>query len=168
MKNEKGFVLIIVLLFLLVLSLLGIAVMGESVLEEKMASNMEQQVIALSAAESGLAVCEDITQAWVALPTFDITNGTDGLHVPSSNSTEVGSPESLVWDTSDIILYTMMEPALAGVTEQPVCIIEHLKTVAEIQGGTTITKELFRISAEGTGATDSAIAYAQSIVTREF
>ena len=168
MKNEKGFILITTLIFLMVLSLLGVAIIGETIVEEKMASNLEQQVLAFSAAESGLAVCEDITQAWVALPIFDSTNGTDGLHLPSTNSTEVGSPESFVWDTSDIILYSMMEPALTGVDEQPVCIIEYLKTVTEIQGGITITKELFRISAEGTGATDSAIAYAQSIITRQF
>lgn len=168
MKNEKGFVLIIVLVFLMLFSLLGVSIIGETALEERMASNMEQQVIALNASESALAVCEGIVQVWGSLPTFDPTNEVDGLHIPSSTSIEVGAQDSPVWDTIDIIVYDAVEAPLYGVDEQPVCIIEHLTTATETVGGITITKELFRISAEGTGGTPSALAYTQSIVTRQF
>jgi type IV pilus assembly protein PilX len=169
MKDEKGFVLISALVFLVILTILGTAILSETVLEEKMSSATQQKMIAMYAAESALTVCENTVQGWAAHPTFDPTNGTDGLHLTSTTSMEIGSPWNPNWDTTDIILYDSVNTALSGVADQPACIIEHLRTVTELPPGLPpVIKQLYRISAEGFGQDATAVDYAQSIMTRQF
>ena len=56
--KERGTVLIVGLLMLLVMTVLGVASMGNTVLQERMANNNRQQQIAFQAAEAALRAAE--------------------------------------------------------------------------------------------------------------
>lgn len=54
-NTQRGMVLVISLLMLLVLTLLGLGSMGSATMEGRMASNLQSQTIAFQAAESAIA-----------------------------------------------------------------------------------------------------------------
>ena len=56
--NERGAVLVVGLIILVVLTLLGITVLQTTVIEEKMANNMNQRQLAFQAAEAALREVE--------------------------------------------------------------------------------------------------------------
>ncbi len=69
--NQDGAALITGLLVLLVLSILGITTMQSSLLQERMAGNMQQRDIAFEMAEAGLRDGEAWLNAQVVMPLFD-------------------------------------------------------------------------------------------------
>lgn len=79
--NEKGAALIAGLLILVVLSILGITTMQSSLLQERMAGNMEQRDIAFEMAEAGLRHGE----AWL----------NNLVAIPPANNSSTGIPESV-------------------------------------------------------------------------
>lgn len=79
-KKEKGAVLMVSLVMLILLSLISIGSMNTSIMEEKMAGNMRDQNLAFQAAESVLIHAESSLSP---TPTFsDI--GANGLYSQSS------------------------------------------------------------------------------------
>lgn len=76
--NDRGAALIAGLLILVVLSILGVTTMQSSLLQERMAGNMEQRDVAFQRAEAALREAE----AWIgtqvagaSLPAFNNNNG---------------------------------------------------------------------------------------------
>jgi type IV pilus assembly protein PilX len=55
MRRQSGAVLIVAMILLVVLTLLGVTAMNTTSLEEKMASNTQEQVHAFQAAETGIS-----------------------------------------------------------------------------------------------------------------
>ena len=89
--NEKGAALIAGLLILVVLSILGITTMQSSLLQERMAGNMEQRDVAFELAEAGLRHGEAWLNNLIVIPPAN-NNSTGvhpdsvGLHGPTSTS----------------------------------------------------------------------------------
>ncbi len=98
--NDHGAALIAGLLILVVLSILGITTMQSSLLQERMAGNMEQRDNAFQIAEAGLRDGE----TWlsdptiVVLPSFDSTGGETGWLYDPSDSTLWGT--AATWDNA--------------------------------------------------------------------
>ena len=91
-RRQRGAVLIVALVLLLVLTILGTAGMQETTMEERMAGNFRDYAAALEAAESGLrsgeADIRDTTEFSAML--FD---GSDGTYDVTASSTSV-DPET--------------------------------------------------------------------------
>lgn len=75
--NERGSVLIVGLLILVVLTLLGITGTQSTSMEERMSRNMRLRDMAFQVAEAGLRSGENFLQNSPTLPAF---NGTNGLY----------------------------------------------------------------------------------------
>lgn len=165
MKKQKGFVLITAMVFLLVMTLLGTSVMSGTTLEEKMSGSFADRNIAIQASYSALAACEKVVEGWVGAPVpFDPTNGTDGLHLPST-TLPIFDPSNSNWQSTDVIEYDTLATAL-DIPYQPVCIIEHLGTVnTAIPPLPPVMKNNFRISAMGEGWNGS-VYYTQSVLVK--
>ena len=73
--RQKGAVLIVSLIMLVVMTFIGLAGMEITGLEEKMAGNMRDRNMAFQAAEATLLEAEEFLEAQAALPAFDDTNG---------------------------------------------------------------------------------------------
>ena len=87
-QNQRGAALIAGMLILVVLSILGITTMQSSVLQERMAGNLEQRDVAFQAAEAGLRDAE----AWLQNPALPGFTNDDGLYRP---------PDGTLWDDDD-------------------------------------------------------------------
>lgn len=93
--RQRGMVLIISLIILLVLTLLGLAAMQNTSLEERMAGNFRSQTVALQAAESSLRAGEGWLGIRTDLPAAanpPASNGVWTIDGPDPNPTN-----SLMW-----------------------------------------------------------------------
>jgi type IV pilus assembly protein PilX len=91
--RESGAVLIVSLLILLGMTLIGVSSMDSAVMELKMSSTMQQQVVAMNRAETTLLAAEariDTMTTDGATWNFDVT--TDGLY-PNINTIDIAQAD---------------------------------------------------------------------------
>jgi type IV pilus assembly protein PilX len=174
--RQKGTALIVALIFLLILTILGVTAMGTSTLEEKMAGNAKEQNLAFQSAEAALRAGELWLQTQISKPTFP--NVANGLYVTTTTAVEVW--DSVNWDGANVVVYpgTPGAPAtgaLGDVSTMPKYIIEDLGEVPEEGGSKVMPTDykgkgatLMRITARGTGGTDSAVSMVQSAYQTKF
>ncbi len=73
-SRQRGVVLVTGLIFLVMMTLLGVTAMQTTMLEEKMAGNLRDEILAFQAAEAALREGEMFLQQ-ITLPEFDGSNG---------------------------------------------------------------------------------------------
>lgn len=166
--KQKGSVLILSLMILVVLTILGVSSMSSTSLQEKMAGNFRDREIAFQAAEMALAHAENYAKTSItSVAAFTDTNGyytfTNG---PTSRNAFTGT----WWESnySQILSTTIDEVRL-----QPRFTIEYRNEVGvdegtsvnigaygESTGGGAIAS--FRITARGTGQSNSTQVILQS------
>lgn len=178
-QKQRGVVLMVSLIMLLLLTLIGVTGSNVTGLEERMAGNMRDENLAFQAAEAALRVGE----AAVLLnpPAFSVSsNGTGGTGLYTTVGT--GAQTSGYWQTVDWTSSTAVATyagSLSHVNTAPRYIIEELPTSSSTSGTTNNSGSLeagatstaqsvswYRITARGTGGTDNAVAMVQSIVKR--
>lgn len=171
--KQFGVALVMALVFLVILTILGIAAMSSTNLQEKMAGNQKDRNLAFQAAETALIKGEYWIGSQTAMPIFDDTATSDGLHHPSTTSTPKwdDSTSSNVWTGNDNVSYS----GLSRVSSQPKYIIEDLGEIQDSGGSLALPnnykstgKNLFRITARGKGGTDAATAMVQSTYEKRF
>lgn len=100
-SSQKGAVLVISLLFLLIMTILGISSMSTNALEEKMVSNTRQQRIAFQAADScnsrlaeenNFTFVEDWENAWDSIVNMG--------HGSAKNAASYSAKRKFIMDTS--------------------------------------------------------------------
>ncbi|MGD8642269.1 MAG: PilX N-terminal domain-containing pilus assembly protein, partial [Gammaproteobacteria bacterium] len=119
--QQRGSVLIISLIVMLILTVLGVSGMKSSVLEEKMAGNVRDKQLAFQAAEATLREAEQyIDDNIISITAFD-TDGSDGLYDKSAPKIWT----TLSWDDNDSIEYTDFDSSYE-ITTPPRYVIQHL------------------------------------------
>ncbi len=172
MIKQKGAVLFVGLIMLLIMSLIAITSMQGATLEMRMASNTKDSLVALQTAEAALRSGENLLASGaVNLADFD-TNGADGLY--NNANDELWS--TLNWDGSDSREYTNYN--LPGnVAARPRFIIQRIASTQVApdllvqgygEGQAQQTVELFRVTARGTGSSNNTEAVLQSIFGADF
>lgn len=175
-QNQRGAVLVIGLIMVLLITIVGLSAVRSSGLQESMAGNMRDRNLAFQAAESALREAEEILSPMnVTLADF---NGNDGLH-PDLSLT----PEDSVWYfTSDDWASNKVKAIenLPSVADQPVYLIEEL--IVDVGSGaaaegsaidvggmqTTGDPTPYRVSSRGVGATTDTEVILQSTYKRRF
>ena len=158
-SRQQGVVLATGLIFLVMMTLLGVTAMQTTLLEEKMAGNLRDEMLAFQAAEAALREGETFLQQ-ITLPEFDGSNGL--FHYAS-----FPAPDPITWSGWSTSGRTMTA-TMSGVASQPRYIIEQLITVPAEKGGsvqqsaTTITSNMYRVIARGVGGSESAVIILQS------
>ena len=107
-RQQSGAVLIVAMIILVVLTLLGVTAMNTSSLQEKIASNTQEQVHAFQAAETGLNLAftdnlsYDISSSYTggALPTVFAGSADSASYVPTFLGFSPPPPGSLYSATS--------------------------------------------------------------------
>lgn len=170
--QQRGLVLPMALILLVVLTLAGIGAARVNILEERMVSATYNRQLAFQAAEAALRDGERFVQSAV-LPAF---NGSDGLYMaPLPEDPKIWAG----WDADDwanadnTIAYDDAGGALTGVAAQPVYIIEELARTASGAGGSLGAGQpqpetvYYRVTARGVGGIDTSVVLLQSIYRRE-
>lgn len=166
--SQHGVVLIMALIFLIMLTLIGLAMVGSTNLEEKIARNSRDQDIAYAAAEATLRdaiIRIDGSYKWPYNPVKQIdfdsscTNGLCdstlaqpidaqdffGSTAPGSNSVTIGT-----LNTGDTPTSPPATPNIQGVAAQPRYVIELICTQLGGMTGNTCNK-IFRITVQAQG-----------------
>lgn len=167
--KQKGSVLIVSLLILVVLTMIGVSSMSSSSLQEKMAGNFRDRQIAFQSAEIALAYAEDHVKDIVSNAVFDDSDGYyEFKHGPSSYNAH----DETWWDgTKD---YREFPTNISEVRTKPRFVIEYRGDVGSENntsgnigddyndagaGGELST---YRITVRGTGLSDSTRVIIQS------
>lgn len=162
-SDENGAILITGLVLLALLTFLGIATMQATVLQEKMAGNLQQQNQAFQLAETGLRDGEAWLQEAGSLPDFD---NTGGLYTPAA-LTYPPHWETVDWENPEKLrLYRG-----TGLIEslRPRYIIEHLADLAIYTGDSQALKpepdernHMYRITSRGRSPNGKSLVMLQS------
>ncbi|HEV2110249.1 MAG TPA: PilX N-terminal domain-containing pilus assembly protein [Gammaproteobacteria bacterium] len=171
LRHQRGVVLIVALILLLVLTMIGVGVTQSTSLEERMAGNARDKDLAFQAAEAGLRGGEDgLLQAL-----FTNFNNSAGQYEYDPTAAPIWT--TVNWtDATKVIAYAGTPIAMStGSTtqqlpQQPVFIVEQLPPVpapgqnlGATEYGDAPTIQLFRITALGTGGDANAQAMLQTV-----
>lgn len=169
--RQKGVVLIISLLILVIITIIGIGSMQSTIVEEKMATNANDQNIAFQAAETALRYTEEISIEGL-LNTSNF-NGTSGLY--GQNDVE---PDlfATTWDDTNSLQYPY---SANNIMTQPRYMIRLMDTIVgsdsnkmlNIRGYrrhsiSSANTTVFRVTARGTGSTDQSQVIVRSYYGR--
>ena len=184
-QRQRGAILVIALMFLVLLTIIAVSSVSSVTLEEKMAGNLREQATAFQAAESALRDAEvdletgiggtnnrdpmTILANFPAAPdcsgAFGVTTATKGLCRNTSYKTQTvtaaWNDTTTYWNhlnkTVTYGAYTGAD-ALSGVVQQPRYVIEYLQDISACPATC-----YFRISARGWGASQSSSVTLQTI-----
>lgn len=178
--TQRGFVLIVALILLLVLTLLGLAAAQSTSLEERMAGNYRNNTLALQAAEAGILAAESCLSAGTAACS-GFSSDANGVYLfnpsappaPSSVTTPLWNVPGFWTTAGNTMSYITATggSSFPNVASQPQIIIEQMPPIAEPggnigtqqYGGGAPSVQLYRITALGTGGDNSANVMLQAI-----
>ncbi|HET6473621.1 MAG TPA: PilX N-terminal domain-containing pilus assembly protein [Pseudomonadales bacterium] len=169
MNKERGVALFISLVLLLVLTIIGVSAVQTTSLEQRMARNTHDSVLAFEAAEVALRSGETFLRNNVNSTALFPVGGNNGLWKAS----DYGQPEhwqqANIWTGNNSV--QLANNTVNGVSEQPRYIIEWVATVQRtdnpyLQGSSYAALfdriEIFRVTARGIGGTSNARVMLQS------
>lgn len=160
LANERGAVLVVGLMLLLVLTLLGVVALQSTTLQERMAGNMREQEQAFQSAEAALRSGEAFLRSSEILPAF---TGAGGLY-PDSDPAAPRWSQQTTWGGDGSRPYPGQ---VADGAAPPRFIIEQLPF--EPQPGDSLAADeeltsngMYRVTARGTGALGRAVVVLES------
>lgn len=163
--RQRGAALAVSLIMLLILTLLGVTAMQTTIIEERMAGNAKDANTAFQAAEAALRDAENYLNLSATVGPF---NGAGGLY----DQDAAPAPEHPESDSSwPATARSYSGTSLSEVAAPPEYIIEHMQAVLD-PGSSLAADEplpdsgIYRITARGTGNTETAIAVLQSTFRR--
>ena len=159
--------LMVSLIFLVLLTLLAVSAMHGTILQERMAGNTRDRMLAFQAAETALRVGETL------LGNPGLPNGT-GIYMALGSSPAAAYTTAQQWDTTYpwTTSAATISGSLSDVALQPLYVIERLSTTASC-GALPVQKTLlntgqgyYRITSRGVGGTINAAVILQEIYVR--
>src|SRR5574337_144277 len=160
MNKERGVALFISLVLLLVLTIIGVSAVQTTSLEERMARNTHDSVLAFEAAEVALRSGETFLRTSVNSTALFPVGGNNGLWKGSDYGQAEHWEQANIWTGSNSV--QLAANSIAGVAEQPRYIIEWVASVQRtdnpyMQGSSYSSLfdriEIFRVTARGVGGT---------------
>ena len=170
-NKQKGVVLIVTLVIVMIVTLLGLSSVKTTNAQLRMSRNVRDGRVAFQAAESGLKAAEAVLAIEDSLATYQAN--TDGSYVEGAVGVASRWEADATWQGVNSVVVDYDDSA-----EPPRYIIEFVKTVVAEEdrlnldnvGGETGSgrTQMFRITALGTGKTASAKTMIQSTYGRKF
>lgn len=167
-RRQQGVALFISLVLLLLLTIAGVSAVQTTTLEERMARNSHDSLMAFQSAEAALRQAE----TWLEANVNSVANfspaGTNGLW----KAAEYGDAE--VWENAAVWTGTgsvQVARAVPDVAAQPRYIIEWVATVQRTENAVILQSsynslfdriEVFRITARGVGGSANSQVFLQS------
>lgn len=166
-KNQRGIVLVISLIMLLVMTLIGVSAMNASMVAEKMAGNSRDVELAFQAAETGLRYGETWIANQIAEPEAK-ANGSSQVWTLEGIGTGITTKNQAWWMTN-AVAYTS---AISNVKTAPRIVIEYTAFVPDdlLVGSGNGSEGLtyYRVTSRGTGGSDQSRVLLQSTTARRF
>jgi type IV pilus assembly protein PilX len=169
MKNQRGVALFISLVLLLVLTIIGVSAVQTTSLEERMARNTNDSVLAFESAEVALRSAEEFLRANVNSTALFPPGGNNGLWKAADYLQPERWEQANIWTGNNSV--ELPANTIAGVDAQPRFIIEWVATVQRSENPYMLVQsssalfdriEIFRITARGVGGSPNARVLLQS------
>lgn len=167
-SRQQGVALFISLVLLLVLTIAGVSAVQTTTLEERMARNSHDSMMAFQSAESALRQAETWMETNVNAVAIFTDAGTNGLWTAAPFDETDRWMNAAVWSGAQSVVVPVDVPDVA---QQPRYIIEWLATVERTEGGAMLSSsyqsvmdriEVFRITARGVGGSTNSQVILQS------
>jgi len=168
LTRQRGSILIVSLMILVVLTMLGVSSMSTTSLQERMAGNFRDRQIAFQTAELTLAYAEAFAKD--SINSASIFDGTNGYYAEYTGPTNLNAFDSSWWSTTGS---QVLPTTIDQVRTQPRYVIEYrgdigqeegtsinLSGYGESAGGGAISN--FRVTVRATGLSDNTQVILQS------
>jgi len=167
--SQKGMVLVVGLIFLMILTLIGVSAMNSTALSEKLTQNLRDTTAAFEAAEASMTDGEAWLKAQTTAPTAVATCTTSPCNVWASNTLGTVYQQPTAWWQSNARNFSS---TLYGVAAQPQYIIEFNSFIPYELSPESLGKGqgyyFYRVNARGTGSTSNAQVNLQSIYATQY
>ena len=187
--TQYGAILVISLVLLTVMSLIGVAAMQSTIMQERMAGNSRDLNLAFEAAEAGIREGETWLFGLTAMPSprgctassspflgvWD-DNGTPDALFCAAGAASLSYTDIALWTNPAPRISASENPAfgnLAGIKNSPKFVIEftgHNRDSQNLgqQQDLSNNRAMYRVTARGTGGTDTAQSYVQTTFAKRF
>jgi type IV pilus assembly protein PilX len=167
-SKQRGVVMVIALILLLILSLLGVTAARMQTVEERMARNDDNRQLGQQAAEAALRTAESGLLSGIIV---NFAGNTNGLYAPVFSN---GSPLTGMDWTVPANTFSYAGPPLTSLpaaSQSPKTVIENMPSVAvagedirmsSLNGPTPVA--VYRVTAQGVGADGTSTSTLQTIV----
>lgn len=166
--RQKGAVLLISLVFLLLLTVIGLSAIQSSTLQERMAGNANDLNTAFQAAEAGIRQAEAVLQQ-ASLPNFD---GSNGRYVvctdPESTQTSCTVPD---WQNTASTGWVTLS-GIDSVSRQPQFYMQKYVSVYDPLGDLSSDTppkilDIYKVVSRGFGLSDKSMAALETTYRRD-
>jgi type IV pilus assembly protein PilX len=173
--NQSGTALVTSLVMLLIMTMIGIGSLKNTLMQEKMTGNVWDRSAAFQATEISLRDAENFIETLASPSVFSVLPTPTGLL--SASETEIDYLETTAWNTSVAI---QSSGEFDAVEQPPFHVIKHIKDTTgpggnnsimvrgydDVTPGTSVS--VFKITAKGSGRTDSARSILQTYYAKRF
>lgn len=168
--RERGAVLVVALLMLLVMTILGVTAMQMSRMEERMAGNSRDINLAFQGAEAGLRNGEDRLRLLTVRPTTCTTAPCTFWRRDVITVSKRDQPLTW-WNTNGREYGVAATPEVAGVTRDPMIVVEEVGFVPDsltVGHGPPEGRNFYRVTSNSAGASNTAEAVLESTYAKRF
>jgi len=169
-SRQRGTVLVVALLMLLVMTVLGITAMQMSRSQERMAGNSRDINLAFQGAEAGLRDSEELLRVRVARPTTCSSAPCD-IWTKGLFPTDLRDQTAAWWTARAREYGVAGTHEVSDVTRDPLEVIEDLGFVPDsltVGHGPPEGRNFYRVTANSTGASDTAQAVVESTYSKRY
>jgi len=176
LNTQTGMVLLLGLIFLTALTLLGLSASADTILQNKLATNLQETERAKQSALTTLTWAEHWLLELDGPAPENCTEPCDGLYLHAAGSLPPHPEfENLSWWVGqgheagiDPLTGNRITTITAGSIDTPVWIIETVHSIPPAEKGTRPLQVWYRILARGSGQTNAAISVIESTVVRSW
>jgi len=169
-SKQRGAALVVALLMLMVMTVLGIAAMQVTRLEERMAGNSRDINLAFQGAEAGLRDAENRIAAMTTRP-LPCSTAPCGVWRKDILAADLRDQLYSWWTTNGTEYGVAATAEITEVTRDPRVTTESLGFVPDslsVGHGPPEGRDFYKITANSSGASDTATAVLESTYTRRF
>ncbi|MEO8019281.1 MAG: PilX N-terminal domain-containing pilus assembly protein [Pseudomonadota bacterium] len=169
-SRQRGAVLVVALLMLLVMTVLGVTAMQMSRMEERMAGNSRDINLAFQGAEAGLRDSEERLRVLIVRPTTCTTAPCD-VFGKTTLPTDMRSANTTWWGTNGREYGVAGTQEVTDTTRDPLEVVDDLGFVPDsltVGHGPPEGRNFYRITANSTGASNTAQALLESTYSKRY
>jgi type IV pilus assembly protein PilX len=158
-KKQRGFVLAVSLIFLVVMTLLATSAIRKNILDEKLVGNLRSQNLAFQAAERGLRFCEAALDLRMGSTSMCQTRVGNTIPFTETSAYPAAWSQPNPWANATSVNGNSV---MQGVAVQPQCIIEKWNVGVDSAGVALLPAWV--ITARGVGSVPSAVVILQETI----
>ena len=175
-RTQSGMVLLLCLIFLMALTLLGLSASSDTILQSKLANNLQESERARQSALSALSWAEQWLLEFGGPAPETCSAPCDGLYLHATGSL----PDHPEFESYSWWLSQGHEAGVSPLTGEqiatisgdsintPVWVVEIIHTSPPTENGTSDFQVWYRILARGNGRTETAVSVIESTVVRSW